>query len=136
MDIRTLLLDIFLCCIDVSLAVWDSTDPSLPDPGDGPCCNGTLAYAAPPIMPCSSFQCCQPVEDVAVYPANHAFGYVFRCIPKKEISTRCYKENERVEPGKDSGTIEYRPKRCCEGLKFNLVFNSSSPSLLIQCIKR
>lgn len=135
MDIRPLVLDVILC-LDVSLSVWDSTERTFTDKKDGPCCDGTLAFAAPPTMPCSSFQCCQSMEDVAVYPVNQAFGYVFRCIPKKDITTRCFQENERVQPGKDIGTIEYKPKRCCDGLKFDLVFNSSSPALLIKCVRR
>nr|XP_011438590.2 uncharacterized protein LOC105336104 isoform X1 [Crassostrea gigas] len=135
MDIRPLLLDIMIC-LDVSLSVWDSTERPFTDRKDGPCCDGTLAFAAPPTMPCSSFQCCQSVEDVVVYPVNHALGYEFRCIPKKEITTRCFEENERVQPGKEIGTIEYKPKRCCDGLKFNLVFNSSNPALVIKCIRR
>nr|XP_034334328.1 uncharacterized protein LOC105336104 isoform X2 [Crassostrea gigas] len=79
MDIRPLLLDIMIC-LDVSLSVWDSTERPFTDRKDGPCCDGTLAFAAPPTMPCSSFQCCQSVEDVVVYPVNHALGYEFRCI--------------------------------------------------------
>ncbi|XP_048778048.1 uncharacterized protein LOC125681839 [Ostrea edulis] len=132
MDMLSLLLDIAIC-IDVALSVWDVTQPQLTE---GPCCNGTLAYAAPPTIPCSSFQCCKSLEDVAVYPVNHAFGYVFRCMPKTEISKRCFEENEKVQPGTDNGEVEYKPKRCCNGLKFQLKFNNNNTALLITCIKR
>ncbi|XP_061195784.1 uncharacterized protein LOC133204014 [Saccostrea echinata] len=132
MDIRSLFLDVIIC-IDLSLTVWDDTEPKSVE---GPCCNGTLAYAAPPTIPCSSFRCCESYEDVAVYPVNHAFGYVFRCMPKNEISTRCFTEKQKVEPGPENGAIEYKPKRCCDGLKFHLNFNKSNTPLLITCIKR
>lgn len=84
---------------------------------------------------------CSPTAN-----ATKTIVYSFKCFsslwrssslqPKKEITTRCFEENERVQPGKEIGTIEYKPKRCCDGLKFNLVLNSSTPALVIKCIRR
>lgn len=74
--------------------MWDSTERPFTDRKDGPCCDGTLAFAAPPTMPCSSFQCCQSVEDVVVYPVNHALGYEFRCIVSIIVNNLTYWNSE------------------------------------------
>ncbi|KAL5010183.1 hypothetical protein ScPMuIL_012488 [Solemya velum] len=126
---------IFLLQVSIYLTDFVSSATKELTGDEAKCCKGILGYpAVEPFMPCSGMRCCNQSETVVVVQVNEALGFCLRCMARTHLKDDCYKNNADVISTNDH--MDYKPRACCEGSKFEVQRNLHGTAMAIQCIPR
>ncbi|CAG5136269.1 unnamed protein product, partial [Candidula unifasciata] len=105
-------------------------------PGEETCCSGVLGYASDNLsvnFPCQRQPCCNSSDTVTVVAIDFAMGFLFQCMPRKNVQPLCYETGAEVRTTNQDP--DFIPRACCQGAKFKVLVNQWYAAMVVKCVE-